>query len=70
VNWDSISYNQNLSEDFIREFQDRVYWAGISRKQKLSEAFIREFQNRVKWDYISRNPNIDRQVKINLGLIN
>jgi len=42
----------------------------ISRKQNLSEDFIREFQNRVNWFDISSNPNINRQVKINLGLIN
>jgi hypothetical protein len=69
VNLDYISINQTLSEDFIREFQDRVKWFWISRNQKLSEDFIREFQDRVNWDYISSNPNIDRQVKINLGLI-
>jgi hypothetical protein len=70
VNWEYISINQTLSEDFIREFRDRVDWLWISRKQNLSEDFIREFKNHVYWDSISRNPNIDRQVKINLGLIN
>ena len=54
VNWEYISKNQKLSEDFIREFQDKVDWYYISRYQKLSEDFIREFQDRVDWEYISQ----------------
>jgi hypothetical protein len=42
-----------LSEDFIREFQDKVGWHCISTYQKLSEKFIREFQDKVNWHYIS-----------------
>ena len=32
-----------MSEDFIREFKDKVNWSYISYSQKLSEDFIREF---------------------------
>jgi len=28
INWSHISYHQKLSEDFIREFQDKVDWGG------------------------------------------
>ena len=52
--WKHISSSQELSEDFIREFQDRVDWTLISKHQKLSEEFIREFQDRVDWEKISR----------------
>jgi hypothetical protein len=38
---------QNLSEDFIREFQDRVAWILISSYQRLSENFIEEFQDKI-----------------------
>ena len=41
--WIYISANQILSEEFIREFQDRVDWVCISKYQKLFEEFIREF---------------------------
>jgi hypothetical protein len=51
--WNYISYYQMLSEDFIREFQDKVYWDNISEYQTLSEDFIREFQNKVNWSNIS-----------------
>ena len=53
-----ISKYQKLSEDFIREFQNKVNWYLISRCQKLSEEFIREFQEKVDWIEISLNQNI------------
>ena len=53
VNWDYISWNLKLSEDFIREFQNEVEWEYISCTQKLSEDFIREFQDKLDWEYIS-----------------
>ena len=39
--WNEISENETLSEDFIREFKDRVNWIMISRFQVLSEEFTR-----------------------------
>ena len=39
IDWDSISYNYKLSENLIREFQDKVDWYEISAYQKLSENF-------------------------------
>ena len=47
--WRLISKHQSLSEDFIREFKDRVDWMSISSYQHLSEDFIREFKDRVDW---------------------
>ena len=44
---------QILSEDFIREFQDKVNWECISHHLKLSEIFIREFKDKVDWLCIS-----------------
>ena len=41
-NFSLISTHQTLSEDFIREFQDKVDWFWITRIQKLSEDFIKE----------------------------
>ena len=51
--WYDISIHQNLSEDFIREFQDKVSWDCISKYQNLSESFIHEFQDKVDWNLIS-----------------
>ena len=47
--------NNKLSEDFIREFQDKVNWYCISACQKLSEDFIREFKNKVNWKNIFKH---------------
>jgi len=47
--WFYISGSQELSEGFIREFQDKVDWLIIFKYQKLSEDFIDEFKNKVKW---------------------
>ena len=48
-----ISRQQKLSEDFIREFSDKVDWCNISEYQKLSENFIREFADKLNWGNIS-----------------
>ena len=42
-----ISQYQTLSEDFIREFKDKVDWIKMSEHKKISGSFIREFQNKV-----------------------
>ena len=55
-NWNNpilYSCDNNLSEEFIREFKDKVDWEYISISQMLSEDFIKEFQNKVDWTYIS-----------------
>lgn len=51
--WDFITYNVELSEDFIRKYSGKVNWKNISWCQILSEDFIKEFQDKVDWDYIS-----------------
>ena len=68
-----ISMCQHLSEDFIREFQDRVDWVYISNSQHLSEDFIREFKDRLymsgiadSWHYKSVEEK--KKVVIDTGL--
>ena len=53
TDWFIISQYQKLSENFIREFSNKVDWNWISRYQKLSEDFIKEFQDKVNWFNIS-----------------
>jgi hypothetical protein len=43
--WETISKFQDLSEDFMRLFQDHLDWELISEKQYLSEDFIREVES-------------------------
>ena len=50
--WRELSEHQFLSEDFIREFKDKVNWGCISHYQHLSEDFIREFKDEVTWGWV------------------
>ena len=53
--WDWIAIHEELSEDDMREFQDKFNWRKLSDHQKhLTESFIREFSDRVHWDRISQ----------------
>jgi len=42
-----------LSENFIREFQDKLDWSFICQDQRLSEEFIIEFKDKVNWKFVS-----------------
>ena len=46
IYWKCICKYRELSEDFIREYRNRVNWVYISLCQKLSEEFIMEFIDR------------------------
>ncbi len=61
VNWSKVSEHQKLSEDFIKEFQNKLNWNCISENQKLSEDFIIEFQNRVNWYRISESQKLSEK---------
>ncbi|MBW3020320.1 hypothetical protein KY334_03410 [Candidatus Woesearchaeota archaeon] len=52
--WNDLSRDYKLLEDFIIEFQYLVNWKCISISQKLSEDFIKKFAYYVDWDYISK----------------
>ena len=58
IDWSNISCYYKLSENFIREFQNKVDWSSISRCQTLSETFIREFQDKIDWYWISENQTL------------
>jgi len=56
--WYRVSIYKKLSEEFIREYEDRVNWFCISVAQNLSEEFIREFKNRLNLDsFLKSNTN-------------
>ena len=59
--WNLISKKKNLSEKFIREFQNKVIWSYISRYQKLSEDLIREFKDKVNWNRVSMKKNLSKE---------
>ena len=51
--WVSLSMHKGLTEDFVREFADKVDWKCLSKYQRLSEDFIREFKDKVDWYWAS-----------------
>ena len=73
--WYEVSEHEGLTEDFIREFQDKVDWDCISECQRLSEDFIREFKDKVYWYWISKNQYLSEdfirefQYRVNWSII-
>ena len=59
--WKVISQHQTLSEDFIREFKDKLDWGEICRNQKLSEDFIKEFKNKITIYEICRYQKLSKE---------
>ena len=46
-NWKLISRYQELSEEFIDKYSDRVYWDLISQYQQLSKEFIKKYREKI-----------------------
>ena len=55
-NWNEISQYQSLSEDFIRDFKDRVHWGYILECQTLSEDFLEEFKAHLYYLVFTNTP--------------
>jgi hypothetical protein len=51
-----------LSEDFIREFSDRVNWYQVSWSRKLSEEFMLEFYDKLDWEGLKKKNEIDKNI--------
>ena len=60
--WEAISINVTLSEDFIREHQSKLNWKTMSIHQKLSPSIIREFHHRLNWTFVSYYQTIDKHL--------
>jgi hypothetical protein len=62
--WLKISCFENLSEDFIKEFKDKVDWYIISHYQNLSESFVEEFKDKIHWYILLKlNNYIPKELK-------
>ena len=61
--WGYISLNQTLTEDFIREFENKVNWRFISSNQKLSKGFIVEFSDKLNFKDLLINNHLSDEVK-------
>ena len=58
--WNILS-EYSLSEEFIREFQHKIWWKYVSYNSSLSENLIRDFQNEVAWKWISFRQKISKE---------
>jgi hypothetical protein len=56
--WHTISREYELSEDFIRIYQDKLNWYYISEYQDLSEKFIIEFKDKVNVNLVLKNQKL------------
>ena len=48
--WWPVPCQQDLSEQFMRDFKDKLDWGWVSRWQNLTESFMREMKDYVKWN--------------------
>ena len=58
-NWWPV-YRQKLSEQFMRDFRDRIDWMSICICQNLTESFMREMKDYVKWNYAAENQKMSK----------
>lgn len=59
--WTNICEHQDLSEEFIEEFAEKVDWKAVSYKQKLSKEMMHKYADKLEWRYIISNQNIDQK---------
>ncbi len=52
--WNPV-HLQKLSEQFMRDFKDRLEWMWVCIHQNLTESFMREMKDYVKWSYAAEN---------------
>jgi hypothetical protein len=61
--WESISYDQDLSEYFINKYKNLVDWENISYYQVLSEEFIEKHSDLVDWSLISNYQELSEEFR-------
>jgi hypothetical protein len=67
--WYLISYSQNLSEEFIEKYSDKLDWDWISECQNLSEQFIRKHIGKIDIGWLVNNKYISKEIKNELSTI-
>ncbi|GAF92450.1 unnamed protein product, partial [marine sediment metagenome] len=57
-----VSKYQDLSENFIREFENKVNWDCISLCQDLSLDFIKEFKDKIDREQLIENKKVIKKL--------
>ena len=61
--WIRICRFMELSEDFMREYSNKLNWMYISMNQKLSIQFLKDYQDKIDWYYFAGyNKNITVEI--------
>ncbi|AUN01423.1 hypothetical protein EXM90_11505 [Clostridium botulinum] len=58
IDWENISKNKNLTENFIIEFENNIDWFYIKCFQNLSENFLLKFKNKIYWSNVPYSVNL------------
>jgi hypothetical protein len=67
INWYSISRtSQELSEEFIEEYADKLDWKCIAYFQKLTPEIIKKFSNRILWKDLCKNSYLTTDIMLTL----
>ena len=59
--WNYVIQNQQLSEDFIREFKDKMDMQCVGTQQILTEKFLEEMKGKVAFLTIARHHTLSEQ---------
>lgn len=60
--WTALSYRTDLSDDFLREFNDKIDWTMFSL-HNLDRTIIKEFQDKVDWKHLCCNALSERFIE-------
>lgn len=58
MNWREISNQNNLTEEFIREHQNRLDWDILSCSYSFSEENLEEFKQHLQWELVSSHQTL------------
>ena len=62
--WISLSKNPNLSEYFIRKYQEKLEWRFISKNCNPTTEFVLEFELKIIWPEIMENKRLSKSTKL------
>ena len=68
--WKTVTYTQNLSIQFIKDFKDKINWYFASKYLNLNEQLISEFKDKVNWYFIFKYQKIRFSKRFILDYIN
>lgn len=62
VDWEEVSWRQDLTEKFIEKNLDKISWKYISASQKLTKKFIEKHAEEIDWAELYLNAKISDRV--------